>query len=44
MRYVSEDHDNTDIPVTYTKYNEILDNDTDHVVYYNERHAKISPV
>jgi uncharacterized C2H2 Zn-finger protein len=37
--YISEDRDNTGIPVTCSKCNEIFQNDSDYVVHYNERHA-----
>jgi hypothetical protein len=42
--YISEDRDNTGIPVTCSKCNETFQNDSDYIVHYNERHAEIGPV
>lgn len=39
MPNVSEDRDNTCIPVTCSKCNETFKTDSDYVVHYNERHA-----
>ncbi len=41
--YISEDHDDTGIPVTCSKCNETFPTDSDYVVHYNETHAKIDP-
>jgi uncharacterized C2H2 Zn-finger protein len=39
--YISEDRDNSGIPVTCSKCNEIFQTDSDYVIHYNERHAEI---
>jgi uncharacterized C2H2 Zn-finger protein len=39
--YISEDRDNSGIPVTCSKCNEIFQTDSDYVIHYNERHAVI---
>jgi uncharacterized C2H2 Zn-finger protein len=39
--YISEDRDNSGIPVTCSKCNEIFQSDSDYVIHYNERHAEI---
>jgi hypothetical protein len=39
--YISEDRDNTGIPVTCSKCNETFQTDSDYVIHYNERHAEI---
>jgi uncharacterized C2H2 Zn-finger protein len=39
--YISEDRDNSGIPVTCSKCNEIFQTDSDYVIHYNERHAMI---
>jgi hypothetical protein len=41
MPYISEDRDNSGIPVTCSKCNEIFETDSDYVVHYNEMHAEI---
>jgi uncharacterized C2H2 Zn-finger protein len=41
--YISEDRDDTGIPVTCSKCNETFPTDSDYVVHYNETHAKIDP-
>jgi uncharacterized C2H2 Zn-finger protein len=41
MPYISEERDYTDIPVTCSKCNEIFQSDSDYVIHYNERHAKL---
>jgi uncharacterized C2H2 Zn-finger protein len=38
---ISEDRDNSDIPVTCSKCNETFETDSDYVIHYNERHAEI---
>jgi hypothetical protein len=40
MPSVSEDRDNTCIPVTCSKCNETFETDSDYVVHYNERHSE----
>jgi uncharacterized C2H2 Zn-finger protein len=40
IRYISEDRDNTGIPITCSKCNETFDTDSDYVVHYNESHAE----
>ncbi len=40
MPNISEDRDNTGIPVTCSKCNETFETDSDYVVHYNERHAE----
>jgi hypothetical protein len=40
MPYISEDRDNTGIPVTCSKCNETFETDSDYVVHYNEMHAE----
>ena len=40
---VSEDRDDTGIPVTCAKCNEIFQTDSDYVVHYNEMHTEIDP-
>ena len=39
--YISENRDNTGIPVTCSKCNETFQTDSDYVIHYNERHAEI---
>jgi hypothetical protein len=39
LPYISEDRDNTGIPVACSKCNETFETDSDYVVHYNERHA-----
>jgi uncharacterized C2H2 Zn-finger protein len=39
--YISEDRNNSGIPVTCSKCNEIFQTDSDYVIHYNERHAEI---
>lgn len=39
--YISEDRDDTGIPVTCSKCNETFETDSDYVIHYNERHAEI---
>jgi hypothetical protein len=41
MPYISEDRDNSGIPVTRSKCNEIFETDSDYVVHYNEMRAEI---
>jgi hypothetical protein len=41
MPNISEDRDNTGIPVTCSKCNETFETDSDYVVHHNERHAKL---
>jgi hypothetical protein len=41
MPYISEDRDETGIPVACSKCNETFETDSDYVVHYNERHADI---
>jgi hypothetical protein len=43
MSCVSDDHDKNSITVPCRKYHEAFYDDTDYVVYFNERHAKIGP-
>jgi hypothetical protein len=40
MPNISEDRDNTGVPVTCSKCNETFETDSDYVVHYNERHAE----
>jgi uncharacterized C2H2 Zn-finger protein len=40
--HVSEDRDDTGIPVTCGKCNEIFQTDSDYVMHYNEMHADSS--
>ena len=40
MPNISEDRDNTGIPVTCSKCNETFETDSDYVVHYNERHTE----
>jgi hypothetical protein len=39
--YISEDRDNSGIPVACSKCNETFQTDSDYVMHYNERHAEI---
>jgi hypothetical protein len=39
--YISEDRDNSGIPVTCSKCNETFQTDSDYVIRYNQRHAEI---
>ncbi len=41
MPNISEDHDSTSIPITWSKCNETFETDSDYVVHYNERHAEL---
>ena len=41
--YNSKDRDDTGVPVTCSKCNEIFQSDSDYVVHYNELHADIGP-
>ena len=41
MPYISEDRDDTGIPVTCSKCNETFLTDSDYVVHYNETHARL---
>ncbi len=41
--HVSEDRDDTGIPVTCAKCNEIFQTDSDYVVHYNEMYTEIDP-
>lgn len=41
MPYISEDRDDTGIPVTCSKCNETFQTDSDYVVHYNEMHTEI---
>jgi hypothetical protein len=41
--YISKDRDDTGVPVTCSKCNEIFQSDSDYVVHYNELHADIGP-
>jgi hypothetical protein len=41
--YISEECNNTGIPVTCSKCNETFPTDSDYVVHYNETHAEIDP-
>ena len=43
VTYISEGRDDTGVPVTCSKCNEIFQTDSDYVVHYNEMHAKIDP-
>jgi uncharacterized C2H2 Zn-finger protein len=43
MPYISEDRDDTGIPVTCSKCNETFQTDSDYVVHYNVSHAEIGP-
>jgi hypothetical protein len=38
--YISEDRDDTGIPVTCSKCNETFQTDSDYVVHHNEMHAE----
>jgi hypothetical protein len=40
MPNISEDRDNTGVPVACSKCNETFETDSDYVVHYNERHAE----
>ncbi len=42
ISHISEDRDDTGIPVTCSKCNETFQTDSDYVVHYNEIHAEIS--
>jgi hypothetical protein len=42
MPYISEDRDNSGIPVTCSKCNETFKTDSDYVIHYNERHNEIA--
>jgi hypothetical protein len=42
-RYISEDRDNTGIPVACSKCNETFDTDSDYVLHFNEWHAETEP-
>lgn len=39
MSYVSEERDDTGIPVACSKCNETFKSDSDYMVHYNEAHA-----
>ncbi|MFL6475066.1 MAG: hypothetical protein ACJ70R_05660 [Nitrososphaera sp.] len=41
--YISKDRDDTGVPVTCSKCNEIFQSDSDYVVHYNEMHTDITP-
>jgi hypothetical protein len=41
MPYISEDRDDTGIPVTCSKCNGTFQTDSDYVVHYNEMHTEI---
>ena len=41
--YISEERDDTGIPVTCSKCNETFPTDSDYVVHYNEMHTEIDP-
>jgi hypothetical protein len=41
--YISEERNNTGIPVPCSKCNETFPTDSDYVVHYNEMHAEIDP-
>ena len=41
MPYISEDRDDTGIPVTCSKCNETFQTDSDYIVHFNEMHAGI---
>ena len=43
ISHVSEDRDDTGIPVTCSKCNETFQSDSDYIVHYNEMHAEIDP-
>ncbi len=42
VSHISEDRDDTGIPVTCSKCNETFQTDSDYVVHYNEIHAETS--
>jgi hypothetical protein len=41
MPYISEDRDDTGIPVTCSKCNETFQTDSDYLVHHNEMHTEI---
>ena len=41
--YISEERNDTGIPVTCSKCNETFPTDSDYVVHYNEMHTEIDP-
>ncbi|MDQ4066628.1 MAG: hypothetical protein M3114_03475 [Thermoproteota archaeon] len=41
--HISEERNDTGIPVTCSKCNETFPTDSDYVVHYNEMHAEIDP-
>ena len=41
--HISEDRDDTGIPVTCSKCNETFQTDSDYVVHYKEMHTELDP-
>jgi uncharacterized C2H2 Zn-finger protein len=43
MSHISEERDDTDIPVACSKCNETFQSDSEYVEHYNSMHAGIGP-